>query len=140
MANARAPRQRIAEHLAGLYGAQAAAEAHAKLDRIIADHRSAGRALPTPSPLGAEDVILICYADQLRRPDEAPLPTLAGWLERELPGVFSGVHILPFFPSTSDDGFSVVDFRAVDPAYGTWEDVQRIGGRFRLMVDAVLNH
>lgn len=140
MPNERALREQIAEHLAALYGPPAGESAQAEIERMVSAHRAAARDLPAPSPLGPEDVFLICYPDQLRRPGEPPLQTLADWLERDLQGVVSGVHILPFFPSTSDDGFSVVDHKAVDPAYGTWQDVLRIGGRFRLMVDAVLNH
>src|SRR5262249_24314943 len=55
-------------------------------------------------------------------------------------GAVSGVHILPFYPSTSDDGFSVADYRAVDPELGTWDDVCRLGRRFDLMFDGVFNH
>ncbi|MGH2607027.1 MAG: sugar phosphorylase [Anaerolineales bacterium] len=136
----RALRERIAELLASLYGPQAGESARAELERLVSAHRAAAQDLPTPSPFGPEDVILICYPDQLLRTGEPPLQTLADWLERALREVVSGVHILPFFPSTSDDGFSVVDYRSVDPAYGTWQDILRIGSRFRLMVDAVLNH
>jgi len=52
----------------------------------------------------------------------------------------SGVHILPFCPSSSDDGFAVKDYFAVDPALGAWEDVARLGRSFDLMFDAVFNH
>ncbi|MCA9982580.1 MAG: hypothetical protein KDD89_17215, partial [Anaerolineales bacterium] len=55
-------------------------------------------------------------------------------------GVINGVHILPFFPYTSDDGFSVVDYKQVNPDWGTWADVRRMGAHFRLMFDAVINH
>ncbi|MEE8391470.1 MAG: sugar phosphorylase, partial [Anaerolineae bacterium] len=52
----------------------------------------------------------------------------------------TGVHILPFFPYSSDDGFSVIDYTAVNPELGTWADVERLGRGFRLMFDAVINH
>ncbi len=52
----------------------------------------------------------------------------------------SGVHILPFYPYSSDDGFSVIDYRQVNPELGRWSDIERMGGRFRLMFDAVINH
>jgi sucrose phosphorylase len=55
-------------------------------------------------------------------------------------GVVSGIHILPFYPSSSDDGFSVMDYRAVDPALGTWQDIERMGESFQLMFDCVINH
>ncbi|MEK9163861.1 MAG: alpha-amylase family glycosyl hydrolase, partial [Chloroflexota bacterium] len=92
------------------------------------------------STISEKDSILITYGDQLREPDTPPLQTLADFCERHLTGLISGIHILPFFPYSSDDGFSVVDYRAVDPALGSWDDVARIGRNFRLMFDAVINH
>ncbi|HJW83396.1 MAG TPA: sugar phosphorylase, partial [Anaerolineae bacterium] len=61
------------------------------------------------------DAILITYGDQFRAPGEAPLRTLAGFAQRHLDGLISAIHILPFYPYSSDDGFSVSDYRAVDP-------------------------
>lgn len=84
--------------------------------------------------------LLITYGDMVSREREAPLVTLHRFLQERLVRVFAGVHILPFFPYSSDDGFSVIDYRQVDPALGTWEDIERIGGEFRLMTDLVLNH
>ena len=54
--------------------------------------------------------------------------------------MISAVHILPFFPYSSDDGFSVIDYTAVNPALGTWDDVRRLGETFDLMFDLVINH
>ncbi|MBI3761325.1 MAG: sugar phosphorylase, partial [Chloroflexi bacterium] len=78
--------------------------------------------------------------DQVREPGVPPLRTLADFCERHLAGLVSGVHLLPFYPSSSDDGFSVIDYRMVDPALGDWDDVARLGRKFRLMFDAVINH
>lgn len=85
---------------------------------------------------------LITYADMLsvRDSSRTPLDCLRGFLEKELKGVLDTVHILPFFPWTSDDGFSVVDYREVEPSYGTWSDVEALSGEFNLMFDLVLNH
>ena len=90
--------------------------------------------------LSEKDSILITYGDQLREPDTPPLRTLADFCATHLAGLISGVHILPFYPHSSDDGFSVIDYRAVDAKLGSWEDVARIGRTFRLMFDAVINH
>ena len=57
-----------------------------------------------------------------------------------LKGAVSAIHILPFYPWTSDDGFSVVDYREVCEDYGTWDDVSKLGEEFDLMFDLVLNH
>ncbi len=68
------------------------------------------------------------------------LATLSDFCSERLRGLVSGIHLLPFYPWSSDDGFSVVDYEAVAPQYGSWADVRRLGGRFRLMFDAVVNH
>jgi sucrose phosphorylase len=65
---------------------------------------------------------------------------LHDFLLRRLKGVINSVHILPFFPYTSDDGFAVSDFRAVNPQLGDWPDINRIADDFQLMSDLVLNH
>jgi glycosidase len=93
-----------------------------------------------PANLTERDAILITYGDQVRKPGMPPLQTLAYFCERHLAGLVSGVHVLPFFPYSSDDGFAVIDYRKVDAALGTWEDVARLGASFRLMFDAVVNH
>ncbi|MBM3888201.1 MAG: sugar phosphorylase [Verrucomicrobia bacterium] len=91
-------------------------------------------------PLTEGDALLITYADQVREPGVAPLQTLAAVAEQYLTGVVSGIHLLPFYPWSSDDGFSVKDYFAVEPSCGSWEDIARLGGRFDLMFDAVFNH
>jgi len=87
-----------------------------------------------------KDVLIITYGDSVHRPGEKPLKTLGRFLSTYLSGAFSGVHILPFFPYSSDDGFSVVNYREVDPGLGFWSDVQAISDRFDLMIDLVCNH
>jgi len=86
------------------------------------------------------DAVLITYGDMVRSPGERPLVTLRRFLDERLQGAIPAVHILPFFPYSSDDGFSVIDYRAVNPDLGRWEDVQALGQGHRLMFDLVLNH
>ncbi len=87
-----------------------------------------------------KDAFLITYADMVQREGEAPLKTLRRFLSARLRGAVSTVHILPFCPWSSDDGFSVIDYRAVEPDYGTWADIGGLGQDFKLMFDLVLNH
>ncbi|MCG6910584.1 MAG: sugar phosphorylase [Deltaproteobacteria bacterium] len=87
-----------------------------------------------------KDVVLITYGDTLKRPGEAPLKTLHDFLKTRLKEVVAGIHFLPFFPFSSDDGFAVIDFFSIDPRLGTWDDVAAIGRDFRLMFDYVVNH
>ncbi len=90
--------------------------------------------------LSHKDVILITYGDQVNRDHEASLQTLKEFLDSHLKGVINSVHILPFYPSSSDSGFSVVNYSAVDPHMGSWREIESIGADYRLMVDGVINH
>src|SRR5512137_2492097 len=133
------------DHLIALYGDSAGQAAHGRLMRVLDGYRPRLASIPGSSGSGAgglteRDAILITYGDQVREPGVAPLQTLARFGERHLAGLVSGVHVLPFFPYSSDDGFAVIDYRQVDAALGAWEDVARLGASFRLMFDAVLNH
>ncbi|MGB8983603.1 MAG: sugar phosphorylase [Anaerolineales bacterium] len=126
-------------HLDFLYGEQSARQVEARLLKLIERYR--GR-IPKPadSSLTERDSLLITYADQVQEADKTPLQTLTEFCESHLQGVLSGIHILPFYPWSSDDGFSVKDYRAVDPALGSWDDIERLGRSFRLMFDGVINH
>lgn len=87
-----------------------------------------------------KDVLLITYGDSIIEKDTTPLNTLSDFLNEHLTDSISGVHILPFFPYSSDDGFSVIDYRKVNPGLGDWDDIKRIADKFNLMVDLVINH
>ena len=89
--------------------------------------------------LSEQDALLIAYGDHVQRPGEAPLATLRETLQRLVLPV-SGLHMLPFYPFSSDDGFSVIDYRQVDPALGDWDDVRALCRDFRVMFDGVFNH
>lgn len=86
------------------------------------------------------DAIMITYGDTFLREQEKPLTTLLGFLDDYCLEVINGVHILPFFPYSSDDGFSVIDFSSVNEHLGDWPDIQAISERYRLMGDLVINH
>jgi len=90
--------------------------------------------------LNHKDVMLITYGDQVTEPGNAPLTSLADFCEEYLHDLVNCIHILPFYPYTSDDGFSVSDYRQVDPNLGSWQDIERLGQKFRLMFDGVINH
>ncbi|KAA8605086.1 alpha-amylase [Salipiger aestuarii] len=86
------------------------------------------------------DAVLITYGDSLIDGTHKPLDLMHDFLSSHMKGVVNGVHILPFFPFTSDDGFAVTDYRKVNPQLGEWSDVRRIAQEFHLMSDLVLNH
>ncbi|MEB3291069.1 MAG: sugar phosphorylase [Leptolyngbya sp.] len=87
-----------------------------------------------------DNVLLITYGDSILDGARPPLAVLADFLETHLEGVVTGVHILPFFPYSSDDGFAVMDYLQVNPELGDWDQVKRIAQHFNLMVDLVINH
>jgi len=93
-----------------------------------------------PFPFTEKDAFLITYGDQFRREGEAPLETLTAFLGERCGGWISGVHILPFFPYSSDDGFSVIDYYTVSKAVGRMSDIERIANSYALMADLVCNH
>jgi len=136
--------QRIGNLLEQLYGAEASAmllpEVHMLITQLglLVDGKS--NSFRRPAVLNQSDAILITYGDQVRNVGQLPLDTLADFTAIWLKGVVSAVHILPFYPSTSDDGFSVSDYYAVDLTLGGWEQIERLGSDFRLMFDAVFNH
>jgi sucrose phosphorylase len=88
------------------------------------------------------DSILITYADSLQDPsnERTPLQTLGQFADKHLVGAIRTIHLLPFCPWTSDDGFSVVDYRAVAEENGDWQAVEELKNNFQLMFDVVLNH
>lgn len=136
---------RIQEHLTFIYGKTEADFIWPKLQARLAGFRQRNPELsetvaPAADRLSERDVILITYGDQISEPGKAPLATLGEFLEAHLQGTISGVHLLPFFPYSSDDGFSVIDYKQVNPTFGDWDDLSRIGRSFDLMFDAVINH
>ncbi len=131
--------QSARSRLAFLYGEE---RAGAVLEQLLARMEAHPRGEPREASVRwtQSDVALITYADSIVRDGEAPLATLRRFLDEELAGVLNTVHLLPFYPYSSDGGFSVVDYEAVDSAHGDWSQVERIHRRFDLMMDLVMNH
>lgn len=122
-----------------LYGSEKAVAVNERLLALIEHHR--GKiSQPPDTGLSERDSLLITYGDQVQEKGKSHLQTLVEFCEAHLKGIVGGVHILPFYPWSSDDGFSVKDYRAVDPALGNWQDIERLGQSFRLMFDGVINH
>jgi len=87
-----------------------------------------------------KDSILICYGDSVLQSDQKPLETLKSFLDSYSKDMIDGVHILPFYPFTTDDGFSVLDYSTVNPSLGDWDDIELIAKDYSLMSDLVINH
>lgn len=134
---------RLADLVAAIYPD---VDAHILASQIIEAFWPKGRArrkrgrAPGNSFWSEQDALVITYGNSIMDGAHKPLDLLRDFLHRNLRGTVNGVHILPFFPFTSDDGFAVSDYTAVNPTLGDWQDIQRIGGEFKLMSDLVLNH
>lgn len=112
------------------------------LARLVAEARPVVGSAARKGPLWDErDCVLITYADQVRHSGQTPLQAVRKFLsDYRIAELVNCVHLLPFFPSTSDDGFSVADYLAVDPHCGRWDDIAGLGEDVDLMFDLVLNH
>ena len=95
---------------------------------------------PSTSQLTHKDIVLIAYGDHVKTDGEMPLQTLAKFATKYLYDHIDSIHILPFYPYSSDDGFSVIDYYQVNPDLGTWQDVEALAKDYKLMFDAVVNH
>ncbi|MFS2221797.1 alpha-amylase family glycosyl hydrolase [Pantoea sp. B65] len=87
-----------------------------------------------------KDVVLITYADQFRESEAPTLATFCRFYQQHLRDTFNLVHLLPFFPYSSDDGFSVIDYHQVNPICGDWSHIAELHRHTRLMFDFVCNH
>jgi len=135
----------IFEKLAFLYAHERGTACYQRLMTLLDGFRARFPHLsqhpPDPTERVTErDVILITYGDSLQVPNHPPLDTLHRFLTTYLKNTISTVHILPFFPYSSDDGFSVIDYTAVNPDLGAWNHIDAVGRDFDLMFDAVINH
>ena len=128
----------IFERLEFLYPKEDITQAYELISKLIKKYKK--RIKSTEYHLSEKDTILITYGDQLQQPGEMPLETLKLFLDTYLKGIINSVHILPFYPYSSDDGFSVINYTEVDPKMGSWRDVEKISSEYRLMVDGVINH
>jgi sucrose phosphorylase len=86
-----------------------------------------------------KDVILITYGDTIRG-KKKPLVVLGEFLEKYVGDSINTVHILPFYPFSSDRGYSVIDYRKVNPHFGNWANISNINKRYKLVFGAVINH
>lgn len=129
---------RIQSRLNLLYGEQAAAILP-RLAEVVSKN-----GLPRPagdSRWSEDDTVLITYGDQVRADGGHALAAQHAFLnDNGMQKALSAVHLLPFYPYSSDDGFSVIDYRAVDKATGDWDDVSALNRDYDLMYDLVLNH
>ena len=133
--------RRVEAELVTLYGPEQAPALRRRLEGLLAEHLlERAPAAPAPSAPDIRDAVLITYGNTLLAAGEPPLVTLRRFLAEKVGAAVSLVHLLPIFPYSSDDGFSVVDYYAVNPELGDWADIRALAEDYGLALDLVLNH
>lgn len=130
----------VQERVRNIYGEKNTQELTEKIFTTAPLAQKAIESAPTVNKWNEQDIMVITYADSIRSEDEAPLRTLYDFFRKKLKNHINNVHILPFNPYSSDDGFSVIDYNAVKPEHGDWADIEQFTQHFRVMADLVLNH
>ena len=130
--------ENVIKLLKSIYGEEIGTRAAERICPLIEHHSK--RSQKKKEYFSQEDVVLVTYGDSLIKDGELPLKTLHNFAHKYFKGIFSTIHFLPFFPWSSDDGFSVKNFHCIDPNLGSWEQVTAIGQDFNLMFDYVVNH
>lgn len=128
-------RQQMSELLTFLYGHDSLLDV--LIERIEATRDRLDRCAQHWSN---QDIVLITYGDSIISEQDSPLRTLCNFVDRYLDKAISAVHLLPFSPFSSDDGFSVIDYYQVNYQLGDWSDVDRLASHKELMADLVMNH
>lgn len=133
-----AENRKLRSYLDEIYGSAAAVNLIRDIDELLEKYRDS--VADDGKTLTERDVLLITYGDTLNEKGTPPLRVLHRFVREYLDGVFELVHILPFHPFTSDDGFAVVDYYAIREDLGDWQDVRNLADDCRVMADAVVNH
>ena len=128
-----------AQHLQLLYPKHDTDELVSRISSIFAGFVSTNSA-NTGELWNQNDSLLITYGDSVRSEGQKPLQTLYEFLEDYVGDSFSSVHVLPFTPYSSDDGFAVIDYCRVRPDLGDWNNLTQMSQRYRMMADLVINH
>ncbi len=128
----------IKESLFAIYNEHDAKKAYSSILLMIEIYKQ--KIESKPYILSQKDVILITYGDQIFHEGETALATLNRFLNEYVQDCINTVHILPFYPYSSDDGFSIVNYKGVCPLKGSWKDIKKLSENHRLMFDGVINH
>ncbi|GIU00278.1 sucrose phosphorylase [Sulfurovum sp. TSL6] len=128
----------IKYYLESIYSKEDASLAYDAVCAMIKEYQE--KVESKPYVMTEKDVILITYGDQIFHEGETALATLKRFLNEYAQDCINSVHILPFYPYSSDDGFSIVDYKGVCPLKGSWKDIKALNQNHRLMFDGVINH
>ncbi|TKB47028.1 sugar phosphorylase [Thalassotalea mangrovi] len=136
--------QRVEAHLNVIYPDQNCQDLSQQLVSTMGIAIDAKAPVPFTNLWDQNDIYLITYGDSLidesLSPGQRPLQSLHHFIRNYLQQVISAVHILPFYPYSSDDGFAVIDYYQVNESLGDWQDIQAISEDVKVMADVVINH
>lgn len=135
--SAKAKRAVLVDLLEKLYSID---DAQHTADRLLECIDRRATSVTSASSAASNSALLITYADTITKDDSQPLTALGDFLRAQVQNAFGRLHLLPFFPASSDDGFAVVDYQRVDHHTGDWGHIESLAQEFDLMVDLVINH
>jgi sucrose phosphorylase len=131
--------KKIKERLSFIYNNQDIEGLFTEIEKRIAKTK-AKSLKPRKQNWDQEDLVLITYGDQFYENDYPALETFKKFFDQNLADKFDMVHLLPFYPYSSDDGFSVIDYKKVNPVLGNWDEIEKLSKSTRIMFDDVCNH
>ena len=137
-------KEKLIQQLAYIYKDVSLTDSFSEIAQALIDIMRLSTTTQAPEPFknhwSEKDVILITYGDSVINDTQPPLKTLKTFLDGNIKDTINSVHILPFFPYSSDDGFSVIDYSSVNESLGSWDDIKAISEEYNLMSDLVINH
>lgn len=137
-------KQKLVKQLAIIYEDIQLDESYESIAQSLLDIMEPSSEVASSQPFtnhwSEEDVILITYGDSIIDGEQPPLQTLKCFLDSTFENTINSVHILPFFPYSSDDGFAIIDYSSVNESLGSWQDIKEISNSYHLMSDLVINH
>ena len=136
--------QKLQQQLAVIYEDVALEQSYADIASQLIEAMRVDSEFAAPAPFQnnwtEQDIFAITYGDSVMQEGQKPLDTLDHFLDEYFGDTLTGVHILPFFPFSSDDGFSVIDYSSVNESLGGWQHIESIASKRKLMSDLVVNH
>ncbi len=132
-------RKRLGKRLQFLYGSNAN-QLTDRLQELLTSYGSIKPRRRKKNYYSHRDVFVITYGDSINHPSKYPLQALHEFMDEHFRGLISNIHILPFFPFSSDDGFSVIDYRKVREDLGDWKHITSMSENYGVMADLVINH
>lgn len=131
--------EKIAAHLEKIYTSKQDLDQANQLFTDLLEKYATKKFTENPA-IDQSNAYLITYGDSFQHGNEKGLKVLREVVQTYLDDSITDVHLLPMFPFTSDDGFSVTDYLTINPVLGDWDDIKKLAQKKRLMYDFVANH